>query len=178
MIRRLHIGAKEKKIGWEVFNIVPSEIVDHIGDAKDLSRFPNATFVELYASHVLEHFDYRGEVDAVLLEWKRVLTPGGKINISVPNLDVLCYLFSHEAVTSFEDKFKLMRVIFGGHLDSYDHHKAGFFPEFLFRCLDTAGFEGIATVDTLDTFVDGSTMKCAGMNVSLNMTAYKPLSDG
>ena len=174
MTRRLHIGADEKRQGWEIFNIVPSEIVDHVGDARDLSRFPDGTFVELYASHVLEHFDYLGEAETVLVEWKRVLAPGGKISISVPNLEILCRIFTHQAVT-FEDKYKIMRVIFGGHMDPYDHHKAGFFPELLHRSLAAAGFDEIATVENLNVFVDSSTIKCAGMNISLNMTARKPL---
>lgn len=54
-IRRLHIGGLERKEGWEVLNIFPSDVVDHVGNARDLSRFKDATFHELYASHVLEH---------------------------------------------------------------------------------------------------------------------------
>ena len=174
--RRLHIGAKEREEGWEVFNILPSAIVDHLGDARDLSRFADGTFGELYASHVLEHFDYREEVGAVLVEWKRVLAPGGKIYISVPNLDVLCYLFSHPEVASLEDKYRIMRVMFGGHMDRYDYHNTGFFPELLYDCLATAGFETITTEDIFDIFADGSSIKCAGINLSLNMTALKPRS--
>lgn len=176
--RRLHIGAKERQAGWEVFNIIPSEIVDHVGDARDLSRFPDGTFGDLYASHVLEHFDYREEVGAVLLEWKRVLAPGGKISISVPNMDVLCYLFSHPDVTSLEDKYKIMRIMFGGYMDRYDYHNTGFFPELLHSCLANAGFDAITTVERFGIFADGSGIKCAGIDISINMTAVKPQSGG
>ena len=172
--RRLHIGGKVHKHGWEIFNIVPGENVEHVGDARDLSRFNDNTFDELYASHVLEHFDYRSEVPAVLLEWKRVLKPDGRILISVPNLDVLCYVFTHPDVTTFDDKYQLMRVMFGGHMDEHDYHQTGFFPELLTWCLASAGFDNIAIVDTFGIFKDASEINCAGLPVSLNVCAYKP----
>ncbi len=176
-VRRLHIGANERKDGWEVFSIVPSEIVDHVGDARELSRFFDNTFYELYASHVLEHFEhfeYFNEVSEVLLEWKRVLVPGGRLMISVPNLDALCYLYSHEKVTTLEDKYTIMRLIFGAHSDPYDYHKSGFFPELLTKYLREAGFEHVHTLDNFGLFKDCSAVKCAGVPISLNMSAYKP----
>ena len=175
-VRRLHIGGKERKDGWEILNIVATEIVDHVGDARELSRFPDNTFSELYASHVLEHFEYLNEVAEVLLEWKRVLVPGGRLMISVPNLDVLCYLYSHEKVTTLEDKNTLMRLIFGGHSDPYDHHKSGFFPELLTKYLCEAGFENLQILDDFGLFKDCSVTRCAGVPISLNMSAYKPIA--
>lgn len=172
--RRLHIGGKIRKNGWEIFNIVPGETVDHVGDASDLSRFSDNSFVELYASHVLEHFDYRCEVPAVLLEWRRVLMPGGRLMVSVPNLDVLCYIFAHPDVATFDDKYQVMRVMFGGHMDAYDYHKSGFFPELLVQCLTSAGFDPVSVVDRFGIFKDASEISCAGLPVSLNVCAYKP----
>ena len=175
-VRRLHIGANVRKDGWEVFNIVPSAIVDHVGDARELSRFLDNTFYELYASHVLEHFDYLNEVTAVLLEWKRVLVPGGRLMISVPNLDALCYLYSHEKVTTLEDKYTLMRLIFGAHSDPHDHHNSGFSPELLTKYLVEAGFELVETLDDFGLFKDCSVLTCARVPISLNIAAYKPMN--
>lgn len=172
-VRRLHIGASERREGWEVLDIVPSEIADHIGNARDLSRFPDATFAELYASHVLEHFDYINEIANVLREWERVLLPGGRLYISVPNLDVLSYIFSHEDVTTLEDKYKVMRLIFGGHMNQFDHHNAGLFPELLEKFLIDAGFDNIHTVDDFGLFKDSSVIRCSGICISLNMSAQK-----
>ena len=59
MSRKLHIGGQVKVDGWEVFNAIDANYVDHVGNAKDLSRFIDETFAEIYASHVLEHFDYK-----------------------------------------------------------------------------------------------------------------------
>jgi predicted SAM-dependent methyltransferase len=176
--RRLHIGGRVRKSGWEVYNIILSDIVDHVGDARDLSRFADNTFAELYASHVLEHFDYQNEVVDVLREWKRVLQPGGRMYISVPNLDALCFIFSHEQVSSFDDKYRIMRLIFGGHMDEYDYHKSGFFPDLLSRCLGLAGFVNAVIMDNFDLFADGNSVKCAGISISLNMCANKPFGGG
>ncbi len=71
-MRRLHIGGLYKADGWEVFNITKTAATDHVGDAKDLSRFRDRTFGELYASHVLEHFD-AAAMQKALSEWCRVL---------------------------------------------------------------------------------------------------------
>ncbi len=59
----MHIGGTVRTEGWEVFSIEDGPHVDHIGNAKDLSRFDNNTFIEIYASHVLEHFDYVDEIN-------------------------------------------------------------------------------------------------------------------
>ena len=73
--RRLHIGGQVRKEGWEVFNALPGPAVDHLGDAQDLRRFADGSFIEVYASHCLEHFDFREEVARALAEWHRVLAP-------------------------------------------------------------------------------------------------------
>lgn len=146
-----------------------------MGDAKDLSRFQDNTFSALYASHVLEHFNYVGEIGSALSEWKRVLVPGGRIYISVPNLEVICKMFSSVNDLAFDDKFKLMRIIYGGQMDEYDYHKVGFFPGLLSRYLLMLGFENITEVKYFDIFKDSSTIKCNGINISLNMFADKPL---
>ena len=175
MDRRLHIGGRIRKDGWELYNIVPGDAVDYVGDARDLSRFENNTFVELYASHVLEHFNYTGEVGSVLMEWKRVLKPGGRIYISVPNIETVCRTFAEPEIHSFDVKFQLMRVIYGGQMDVYDYHKTGFFPELLSRYLTLLGFENITEVDSFGKFKDCSVLKCNDVNISLNMYADKPL---
>ncbi|MBK8285344.1 MAG: methyltransferase domain-containing protein [Ahniella sp.] len=92
-MRRLHIGGVERGEGWENFNAVPSAAVDHLGNGRDLGRFSDESFDLIYASHVLEHFDWRHELPPVLKEWRRVLKPGGELHVSVPDLAILCRLF-------------------------------------------------------------------------------------
>ena len=176
MVRRLHIGGKQKRAGWEIFNAVNGPDVDHLGDAKDLSQFQEETFSEIYASHVLEHFDYVRELGATLTEWHRTLQSGGRLYISVPDLDVLTRLFSDRLAFTAEQRFMIMRMIFGGHVDNYDYHKVGLNLEFLSYFLKIAGFVKIRKVDEFDLFKDTSSMRFAGIPISLNIIAEKSIS--
>src|SRR4051812_10216180 len=91
--RKLHIGGRIRAEGWEIFDANADAHVDHVGDAADLSRFATGTFEAVYASHVLEHFDYIDSIGATLREWHRVLVVNGMLYVSVPDLEVLASLF-------------------------------------------------------------------------------------
>lgn len=171
--RKLHIGGSVSHHEWEVFNAVPATYVDHVGDAKDLSRFSDETFVEIYASHVLEHFDYVDELNAVLKEWYRVLRPGGMLYISVPDMNKLANLFLMKDKLSLQERFHVMRMMFGGHTDTYDYHKVGFDKEILESFLINAGFSNLKVVDDFGIFKDTSTMNFHGIPISVNIKAEK-----
>jgi len=64
---------------------------DVICDVKALP-FPDASVEEIYASHILEHFDFK-EAFGVLLEWKRVLEDGGRLTVETPDLFGTCKAF-------------------------------------------------------------------------------------
>jgi predicted SAM-dependent methyltransferase len=176
MSRKLHIGGKIHVEGWEVLNANPAPYVDHVCNAMDLSQFQNFVFSEIYASHVVEHFDYANELLTTLKEWCRVLEPGGKICISVPDMDVLAKLFLSKDTLSFEDRFNVMRFIFGGHVDKYDYHVVGLNEEILSYFLNLAGFINIRRVNAFGYFQDTSNMVYKGTPISLNIIAEKPSS--
>jgi predicted SAM-dependent methyltransferase len=172
-MRRLHVGGREQKEGWEIFDAVPSAVVDHVGNARDLTRFCDNTFLELYASHVLEHFDYKDELLATLKEWLRVLVPGGRLYVSVPDMDTLCALFLCKDALSSAQRFHIIRMIFGGHVDSHDYHLSGLNREFLGNFLQEAGYVNPMAVERFNIFNDTSNMLFAGVPISLNMIAKK-----
>jgi predicted SAM-dependent methyltransferase len=174
MERRLHIGGKEAKAGWEILNIFPGPGVDHVGDAVDLSRFADGSFTEVYASHVLEHFDYKEKLVAALREWHRVLAPGGVLRLSVPDLDILCHLLLQRHQLDVNQRFHVMRMIFGGHVDAHDYHLVGLNQDFLAGFLAAAGFTAMKRVSRHGLFRDTSDMVVAGTPISLNFTACKP----
>ena len=175
MSRKLHIGGNQKSTDWEILNVVPGPYVDHLCNARDLSRFPDNTFTDIYASHVLEHFDYINELEAVLKEWYRVLVPGGTLYISVPDLDVLAHLVTLKDHLTVEELFSVMRMIFGGHTDKYDYHVVGFNQDFLMLFLANAGFANIQKVHHFGFFNDASCLVFKGVPISLNMIAVKPI---
>lgn len=172
MSRRLHVGGEVRVAGWEVFNVQPGAHVDHLGDARDLSRFPDACFLEIYASHVLEHLDYRADLLPTLVEWRRVLTPGGCLKISVPDLDVLAGMLLDRGRLDAQERFQVMRILFGGHVDESDYHKAGLNQEILVHYLGNAGFARAHRVDDFGLFDDTSRYRYKDVPISLNLLAY------
>lgn len=175
MKRKLHIGGKQRADGWEILNAVPAEYVDHACNAKKLPQFSDGTFSEIYASHVVEHLDYKGELTSTLKEWWRVTEPGGKLYISAPDLDVLTQLFVSREQYTINDRFNIMKMIFGGHVNKYDYHFVGLNEEFLSLFLGRVGYENIRKVDSFDLFDDSSNMKFKDAAISVNLIAEKPV---
>lgn len=177
MARRLHIGGKVRAEGWEVLNANAADYVDHVCNANDLSQFPDNTFVEIYASHIVEHLDYAGgELINTLKEWNRVLTPGGKAYISVPDLDCLAKLILDKGRLNVHERFHVMRMIFGGHTDKYDYHYVGLNEDFLVSFLSGAGYTNIRRVPQFGLFEDTSSLAFKGALISLNIIAEKKTS--
>ena len=173
--RKLHIGGKVSLPGWEVLNAVPASYVDHIGNANDLSRFPDNTFTDIYASHLVEHLDYKNELVTTLKEWHRALVPGGKVYISVPDLDVLAKLFIDKDKLTFSERFMVMRMMFGGHVDQYDYHVVGLNQEFLTMYLKQAGYTNVRRVEKFGLFNDTSNYLFKNTLISVNLIAEKPI---
>ena len=175
MARKLHIGGQHKAAGWEILNIQPAPYVDHVGNAANLSQFADATFSEVYASHVLEHLDFTGQLQAGIKEWYRVLEPGGRAYISVPDMDILARLFLEKDRFTTEERFFVMCMMFGGHSDQHDYHVVGLNEEFLSRYLNSTGFEVLSRVQEFGIFQDTSCLKFKDVLISLNMIALKPI---
>lgn len=173
MTRRLHIGGEQTHTDWEIFNIQPGPYVDHVGDARDLSCFADETFDEIYASHVLEHFDYTGSLQKALKHWYRVLKPNGKLYISVPNMNILCKLFLMQEKFSVREHFEIMQMLFGGHTNEYDYHLVGFCPDILYGFLATVGFKKVKQMENLGVFKDTSLLRIGGVLISINVIALK-----
>lgn len=176
--RKLHIGGKMRAPGWEILDALPGPHVTHVCNANDLSRFSDNTFAEIYASHVVEHLDYKDELSATLVEWWRALTPGGRLYVSVPDLDVLSGMILDKNRLTVEERFFVMRMIFGGHVDRYDYHVTGLNEEFLRVFLQQAGYINFTRVDNFGLFKDTSSMVYKDVPISLNLTASKPGQPG
>jgi predicted SAM-dependent methyltransferase len=101
---------------------------------------------EILAAHILEHFGF-GEYMDVLTDWVRVLKPGGKMTILVPDMDMIAWLwheqperrFKHFGVTSW------LAVIYGGQFDKGQLHKMGFNEESLTTDLESVGMKIVST---------------------------------
>jgi|TARA_B100001059_G_C17683979_1_gene501290 predicted SAM-dependent methyltransferase len=168
---KLHIGGKEKKSGWKILNIQEEEGVDFVGTISNLTQFDDNSIDEIYASHVLEHVG-RVEMKSTLKGIYRVLKKNGKFYISVPDLDILCKIFI-DSKTSLEQKFDVMRIIFGGQIDKFDFHYFGWNIEILANYLNFSGFRKMERVKNFSLFNDTSNYTPWGIPISLNVVAYK-----
>lgn len=125
-------------------------------EAFPLSQYPTGCVEEIRASHILEHFSVSDAMRA-LAEWFRVLKPGGRIRISVPDI--------HKAVT-MPGQMKQF-VLMGGQNDPDDFHKSAYDQEILEAFLNKAGFEGMQPWES-----DG--LDSSSHEASLNIEAFKP----
>jgi predicted SAM-dependent methyltransferase len=169
---RLHIGGREPREGWKILNIQPGPGVDYVGNCIDLSQFLDGSVDELYASHVYEHLSYQGELQRALKEAFRVLAPGGALRVSVPDFATLCQL-AIDPKLSVNDRFQVMRMMFGGQLDPHDFHRVGLSGELLAYFLKDAGFSQLRQVDEFKLFEDTSSLRMFGKLISLNVEAKK-----
>lgn len=171
---KLHIGGKEAHPDWKILNVLQAPEVDFIGNASNLEQFEDDSIEAIYASHVLEHFNHgwNNELLNTLHEWYRVLQPGGKLYLSVPDLRVICELFLHPNLMP-TDKLYLMRIMFGGQIDEYDVHKVGFDADILALYLDKVGFYDYEKVTQFNLFKDSSCIKVLDRFISLNIIATK-----
>ena len=169
---KLHIGGTQVHSDWKILNIQEGPEVDFVGSCTDLSRFADSSIETIYASHVFEHLDYQTELQHTLGECHRVLAPGGELLVSVPNFGVLCQLFTAEGITEIE-RFRIMRMVFGGQMDQYDFHKVGLIEEFFMNYFWKAGFTLWRRVEEFSLFEDDSKLRISGHLISLNMIATK-----
>ena len=168
---KLHIGGEEAKAGWKIINISQKPNVDFVGDISDLSQFDQDSCEEIYASHVLEHVPQQRVLET-LKGIHRILKPGGKFHVSVPDMDILCHLFINPMADP-DVKFHTMRMMFGGQVDPHDFHYFGWNQFFMSDFLRQAGFSNAERVESFGIFQDTSDYKPYGFPISLNVIATK-----
>lgn len=170
-MRKLNIGGEKRKEGWEIFNIKSFPCVDYIGSADNMSRFNDDTFDEIYASHILEHLGTGGGYRA-LREWHRILKSGGKIYISVPDLDVICSILLDKSYPEGHLIY-LIAMLYGGQRDEFDVHYYGYNLQLLNMNLSSVGFSKGKRVESFGIFDDMSSLEYLGRKISLNIIATK-----
>lgn len=121
---------------------------------------PDASVDEIRASHCLEHFP-KGQTLDVLREWMRVLKPGGRLRVAVPDFEKVAKNYI-EGVNQPTEAY-----VVGGQLDEDDFHKAVFDRARLRRVLSDCGLVLLRpwTSELED---------CAAYDISLNIEGTKP----
>lgn len=86
---KLNIGCGGRRIeGFTGVDAVARPAADIVAPAHAIP-LPDGSVEEIMAIHVWEHF-YRWECDAVIAEWKRLLQPGGRLVLELPDLIKCC----------------------------------------------------------------------------------------
>ena len=142
---KLHLGCG--RLRWDGWTNVDlhSEVADVRCDLRRLDAFKDGSADVACAVHVLEHF-HEWEAMKLLLEWKRVLKPGGKLVLELPCLDkVLQYI--REAVEKREPMVgSFSWYVFWGdprYKSEPMCHKWGYTIGALQQALEGAGFERV-----------------------------------
>lgn len=83
--RQLEIGPGLTRLdGFETLNIIDDKSVDYIADISSKLPFSDNSFDLIYASHVIEHVPWFLQKQ-LFSELNRIIKPGGKIEIWVPD---------------------------------------------------------------------------------------------
>jgi len=120
---------------------------DILMDICNLREFANNSVEEILASHVFEHLNPYHSV-IILREWHRVLRPGGKLIMEMPDIEKLCARF---VSASTGERYGILNAIYGS-VNTTDQgtpdqitspHLFGWWPQSLFDHLTNAGFDNI-----------------------------------
>eukprot|EP00929_Paragymnodinium_shiwhaense_P018458 TRINITY_DN12916_c0_g1_i10.p1 TRINITY_DN12916_c0_g1~~TRINITY_DN12916_c0_g1_i10.p1 ORF type:complete len:108 (-),score=26.28 TRINITY_DN12916_c0_g1_i10:351-674(-) len=106
---------------------------------------------------------------------RRILKPGGKLYVSVPDMDVLCRLYI-SPLLSMEERVYVMRMMFGGQTDPHDFHHVGWNRELLERMAlkeIEVPFKHVDVVRSFGLFNDTSEHEWKGVRISLNAIVTK-----
>jgi predicted SAM-dependent methyltransferase len=183
---RLQIGCSNFELcphlGWLNADVEDTVTTHFVGFTHNYSMIHNHTVGTIYSSHTIEHLsssqcplDSMGpnclsELNATMIEWRRILQDGGVLMISVPDFEYLAteFLNPHQPM---EHKQILTTMIFGGHKTLYDYHKNGFDYHKLSMILMQYGFCDIIRVDDFLMFHDASATTFRNHKISLNVYA-------
>jgi ubiquinone/menaquinone biosynthesis C-methylase UbiE len=137
----------------------PKSSPDICADMRDLSVIKSSTIDCIYSSHSLEHVAFH-DVRTCLLEWFRVIKPGGEVRIIVPNLkkifefvqngNILDKVYDSECgpICAIDMIYGYRKFIYHG--NDFMQHKTGFTKESAEAILASLGFTQF-TVFELDT---------------------------
>lgn len=96
--------------------------------------YPDNSVEEIRCVHMLEHLSFSESIEA-LKEWWRVLRPGGRLRISVPDATKVARLAGDDPRWAF--------YLMGGQTDSNDFHKSAYDTDRLTALMEKYGFRNV-----------------------------------
>lgn len=142
-MKKLHLGCGPRFLkGYIHIDLSNYDHIDHRVDIANMkSLFEDNSIDEIYACHVLEHFS-RKDIIPVLKEWNRILKPGGKMRLSVPDFEAIVSFYLKEG-----QLHQLQGFLCGGQKDHLDHHHVVFDFTLMKKTLESLGFINVKKYD-------------------------------
>jgi SAM-dependent methyltransferase len=154
---KLHVGAGARRLpGWVNIDVFPAELALNVNRGLP---FADGSARLLFASHMLEHLYYPQEALRFLAECRRVLRPGGRLRLVVPDIELYVRAYAERDDAFFADRRRTWEGLPEGrtHLEEFlsyagagpdpaaflDSHKYGYDFATLSRLLALAGFEDV-----------------------------------
>ena len=179
-VHGLHLGSGNLRVDqfWNI-DVDPLASCDVIASVERIKLVSESVDL-IYASHVLEHIP-RCDAKAALCEWYRVLSPGGKLYLCVPDIEALfkIYLQFLPLYDTEDGQFRVdlaCGVTFGGQTNKYDFHYSGYSMTTLKALLLSVGFSHVQRFDPRRLEFaprDASYAEIRGELVSLNIEATR-----
>lgn len=187
---KLNLGCYDKKLpGFVNVDIREDVRPDVLDNAFTLEKFDDDSVDEIYCCHMFEHLTLE-QAEAALQRWYDVLKDGGKLRLSVPDMEATMrrYLYTGNLE-------EVRALIFGSQKHEFDYHYTGWDFKTLSSALYRNGFHVLHRWDWWKTapyrYIDdfskaylpsdspdialshGRLLKGNGMLMSLNVVGYK-----
>lgn len=142
---KLNIGCGGRRLpGYTGVDAVQRPAADIVAKA-DKIPLADKSVDEIIALHLWEHF-YRWECDDVIKEWKRLLQPGGRLVLELPNLIKCCQNLLSGRMEGGKHPDQLSYFGLYGDTrpkDPFMTHRFGWTPQTITEFLKAAGFVNI-----------------------------------
>jgi predicted SAM-dependent methyltransferase len=177
---KLHLGCWHRHIpGWVHVDLCDLPHIDHRASIDRLPFIADGSVDLIYCSHALEYFD-RPKALEVLVEWRRVLAPGGTLRLAVPDFQALIQVYQ-----STGDLSRVLGPLYGRMSipttqgEQWLYHRTAYDERSLASLLTEAGFTNArrwdwrttehAQIDDHSQAYFPHMQKETGLLVSLNM---------
>ncbi|HEY6942732.1 methyltransferase domain-containing protein [Dokdonella sp.] len=137
--RKINVGCgHDRRDGYLNIDFHSVHRPDLVADVTALPMLPSASFDEILAQDVLEHFE-RAKTAPAPREWARLLVPGGILHVRVPSLFGMFELLAQPHYREPAKAEEIIHLMYGTHAYNGDYHLAGFTAKTLDDHLRRAG---------------------------------------
>lgn len=133
---KLNVGSGQRKFGegWINVDCQDKWSPDVVADGAHMPMFEDGSADTVVLNHVYEHFNL-GEADGLVRECYRILAPGGRLVVTIPDLRALVRGW----ITGRIDDYLFCVNIYGAYMgDEADTHKFGYTTEGLIKAISAA----------------------------------------